>query len=72
MPNNRKYLSNAIICPYCKGEEKQIIYCRGFMPNTALHIAFAFPADRVEYKEEYCERNYDRCKLAKMLEDVDD
>ena len=69
MPNNRRYLSLKAVCPYYKSEEKQIIYCKGFKPDTALHIAFAYPADKVEFKEQYCESKYESCKIAKTLEE---
>ena len=72
MPNNRRYLSLKAVCPHYKSEEKQILYCRGLQQDTALHIAFAFPADKVAYKEKYCEDCYHECRIAKMLEGLDD
>lgn len=69
--NTKKYFSLKAICPHYKSEERQIIYCSGIQKDTALHIAFAYPSDRVEYKEKYCESNYKNCRLAKMLEEED-
>ena len=71
MPNNRRYLSLKAVCPHYKSEEKQILYCRGIQDDTALHIAFAYPADKVAYKEKYCEDCYQECRIAKMLEEAD-
>lgn len=71
MTKTRRYLSNNIMCPYCKSEEKQIIYCMGIQKDTALHLAFAYPEDKVRYKEKYCEANYQACAIEKMLEDAD-
>lgn len=72
MSKNKRYISNSVICPYCKSEEKQVIYCKGIEEDTALHIAFAYPADKVAYKEKYCEDCYQDCRIAKMLEGEDD
>lgn len=71
MPKNMRYLSLKATCPHYKSEEKQLIYCRGVQKDTALHVAFAYPADKVEYKEKYCEDCYQECRIAKMLEETD-
>lgn len=71
MTKTRRYLSNNIMCPYCKSEEKQIIYCQGVQVDSALHLAFAYPEDKVRYKEKYCEEFYKECPIEKMLEAID-
>ena len=65
-------MSLKAVCPYYKSEEKQLIYCKGLQADTALHIAFAYPADKVAYKERHCEDNYKDCGIAKMLEGKND
>ena len=70
MAKNRSYTSVGVVCPYYKSEEKQLIYCRGPQVDTAIHVAFAYPADKVKYKEKFCERDYRFCGLARMLEEV--
>lgn len=67
-----KYLSLKAICPHYKSEEKHMIYCRGIQKDTSTHIAFAFPADKLAYKEKFCESRYKECKILKMLEGADD
>lgn len=62
---------NAVKCPYYKGEEKQLIYCKGVQLDTALRMGFSFPVDKMEYKEKYCEDCYKECRIAKMLEEAD-
>ena len=71
MKSTKRYSSLKVVCPYYKSEEKHIIYCCGVQKDTALHLAFAFPSDREQYKEKYCEERYRDCRIAKMLEDVD-
>lgn len=71
MPKGNKYLSLKAICPHYKSEEKHIIYCRGVQKDTATHMAFAYPADKVAYKEKYCEANYKECRIAKIVRDAD-
>ena len=68
---NKKYLSLKAICPYYKSEEKQLIYCEGVQRDTALHISFSYPADKVKYREKYCENCYKECRIAKMLGEAD-
>ena len=73
MPKNtKKYFSLKAICPHYKSEERQLIYCRGIQKDTAMHIAFAYPSDKVSYKEKHCEKCYQECRIAKMLEGSDD
>lgn len=70
MTKTRRYLSNSVNCPYCKSEEKQVIYCKGVQDDTAIHLAFAYPEDKVRYKAKYCEDDYRDCAIEIMLEDL--
>lgn len=60
-------MSNNVICPYYRCEERQVIYCEGVEPNTAIHLAFAIPPQLKDYKKAYCEKAYNYCLIADML-----
>lgn len=70
--STKRFFSLKAICPHYKSEDKQVLYCEGIQKDTAMHIAFAYPADKVAYKEKHCESNYQDCRIAQMLEDADD
>lgn len=72
MKSTKRFFSLKAVCPRYKSEDKQMIYCEGIQKDTATHMAFAYPADKVAYKEKYCEDHYQECRIAKMLEEVDD
>lgn len=67
MAKNGKNFSAAVTCPWYRGEDRQLIYCTGIQPDTALHLAFAYPADKSEFKDTFCGADHDGCPIAAML-----
>lgn len=43
------------------------MHCEGIVPESAIHIAFSRPQLLKEYKHQYCEEEYKRCRIAEML-----
>ena len=61
-------MSNNVVCPYYRCEERQMIYCEGVMPETGINLTFARPEMKKEYKLRYCEAKYGDCLIAQTLE----
>ena len=57
-------------CPYYKAHAGQEIYCRGLVPDTAIHIGFTTAADKKSWMDRYCKsiRASKDCKIRRMLE----
>ena len=55
-----------ILCPYYKGEEKQMIFCEGVQEGSAIHLAFDTNSNLRDYKNHYCRGCYNKCLLAGM------
>lgn len=70
MAKRKRYVSNNVLCPYYKSEDTQLIYCTGVKEDTALHLGFSYPADKVRHMERYCEDHYGDCDIARMLEEA--
>lgn len=68
MAKKRKYTSDAAICPWYKSEEKQIIYCEGFVEDSVVHQAFSHPQAKADYSERFCEGDYAKCCIAAQHE----
>ena len=66
MRKNR-YISVRAKCPYYKSEDTNIIYCKGVQPDTSLHLAFAYPGEKTDYREECCTEDYESCSIYTML-----
>lgn len=60
-------ISSRIRCPYCQCEARVLLYCEGVQPGTTLHLAFANPSALKEYRAKYCDADYNKCMIAKML-----
>lgn len=54
-------------CPYYNGEEKQKIFCEGVQEGSAIHMAFDTPQNRRDYKKCFCNKGYNSCLIADML-----
>ena len=54
-------------CPYYSGEEPQKVVCEGVEKGSALHVTFASPDQRKNYKNKFCKRQYNDCMICKML-----
>ena len=66
----KRFESKRVKCPYYKNQNRNVIFCAGPMENTALHLAFASPAERVAYQKQACfSLDYaERCIIAKAHE----
>jgi hypothetical protein len=58
-----------VICPYyADKEEKHCITCEGVMDGTLTKVCFKKTDTKEKYRLLFCERNYEKCKVAKMLD----
>ena len=55
-------------CPYYRCEERHEIFCKGPADAMAIHMAFAVPAEKKTWIECFCKTNYEKCLVAKALE----
>lgn len=61
-------VSCAAKCPYYRCEERHEIFCKGPMDGTAIHVAFAVPAEKKAWMKRYCKSEYGDCLVEKALE----
>lgn len=61
-------VSNKVICPFYRCEERQMIYCEGVMAGTGINLTFAEPEGKKQYKIRCCEAKYDDCLIAQTLQ----
>lgn len=59
-------------CPFYKHEDTQVIYCDGVSGQTVIHLAFANSTDALAYKRAFCRSEYQLCRIAQMLEEIED
>ena len=57
-----------ITCPFYNKEERQVIYCKGMLPNTSIHLAFGNAMECFDYKAKICTINHEGCPIYQMLE----
>ena len=67
----KRYSSVKSVCPYYKSESRQVIYCNGVCEGNAIHLAFANASEYIAYKKTFCRDNYERCPVARMLDNVE-
>lgn len=51
------------VCPYYRHENSQMIYCDGAQDGSVVHLAFSNKIDSRGYKKQYCQKNYESCKI---------
>ena len=56
-----------IACPYYKRETPQKIICEGATKDCSTHVAFQDEKKRKEYKSRLCEKDWEQCLYAQML-----
>ncbi len=61
-------VSCAAKCPFYRCEERHEIYCKGPRDGTAIHVAFAVPAEKKVWMKRYCKSEYSSCLVEKALE----
>ena len=64
----RHYESTEARCPFYRGEETMTIYCEGIQDGGTVQLAFG--RDAKDYKAAFCRRDWQSCKVAKMLWDM--
>lgn len=67
-----QYVSKTAVCPFYKKEDSQTIFCDGVLENSSVHLAFGYHADCKAHKETKCRRDYNKCPVYKMLEEMYD
>lgn len=55
------------LCPYYRRAERQKIVCEGVEMGTTLHVAFATTTLLQDYKTRFCDKDYNQCCIAGML-----
>lgn len=63
----RHYCSNEALCPFYKYEDDQLIYCEGVQNGCSIRLSFAYARDSLKYKMDYCRKDYEKCRVARML-----
>lgn len=56
-----------VLCPYYQGEERQMIFCEGAVPESAIHLAFGTREKLREYRQSRCEKFKNDCPIAQGL-----
>jgi hypothetical protein len=64
--NHTKYDSPYVQCPFYKGESRNELLCEGLFRNSKLHFGISPPKKKVQFRRKYCEKDYERCPIAKM------
>lgn len=64
------YISSKTLCPFYKHENRFVIFCQGIKEESVLHLAFPSPSSCVEFKSCYCRKDYTKCPIYKMLNNI--
>lgn len=61
--------STKAVCGYYKHEDPQMIYCKGIVEGSVVHLAFATRVQAVRFKQERCYdiNGWKHCPIARML-----
>lgn len=63
---SKRYISDAVKCPWYKSEDTHKIFCDGPLKDTSIHVAFASPEQRREYESNHCKTmGYCSCVIAR-------
>ena len=57
------------LCPYFNASDKQEVTCEGVTDGCRTILKFNSQKKRDRYREIFCNANYKRCKVYKMLEE---
>ena len=67
MPTN--YNGVHVVCPYyADKEELHCITCEGVSSGTLTKVCFKKKVTKEIYRFKYCERDYQKCRIAQMLD----
>lgn len=67
---SKHYVSSAAQCPFYRGESSTTVLCDGVEPDMTITLAFGKKAE--DYRECYCQKDWELCKVAKMLWDANE
>ena len=69
---SRRWTSNKALCPFYKEQDAQRIFCCGLEKNNNIHMAFGCVTQRKEWAGRFCNKDYEQCKLYRMLAEKDE
>ena len=64
------YTSKKVLCPFYRHENRFVIFCQGVEGESVLHLAFPTPSSCFEFKSGYCRREYRKCPIYIMLNNI--
>lgn len=59
--------SASVLCPFYIGKERNRIVCEGLITGAQTSMSFQNPAECAKWKNRYCDRDYNSCGIAGML-----
>lgn len=62
------WVRSCAICPYYKRENRSKIVCSGVDEIASLHATFAEPSKKKKYEHQYCDKDWQECCIARLLE----
>ena len=64
-----EYISKSVKCPFYREKQgdRYRIKCEGVMPGTAIQLTFN--GDKRWYMKDFCCKNFEKCRIYRMLED---
>lgn len=65
----KRYESKEALCPFYNCEDPQRIMCEGIEDGTGLHLTFATPMGKRNYALRFCAKDFEACKINRMLEE---
>lgn len=66
MANQWEYVT--VMCPYFLGTGRQSIVCEGSVDRCNIRNEFTYKIDKQLHKENYCNSDYEKCRIWQMLE----
>lgn len=62
-----QYNDVQVVCPFFIAQQDRIIKCEGVNDNNTIVLKFKDTASLNEYKEQFCDSCYQKCRVCKML-----
>lgn len=56
-------------CPFYRKEDQYKVFCEGVNNISSINLNFPSRKECRAYKKEYCNSNYQKCSICKMLYD---
>ena len=64
----KSYVRREVLCPFYHREEQRWLFCEGPEEGVDLRLSFSGKTAFDRYLHCYCLRDWDRCRVAEMLE----